>query len=112
MGSKNLSPGFLVAVRVDSGDPMHQRLGGRERLAVFDQVEPVAAVVAFDEYLVAVAELVVFGGDRLQAGDPVLLVVHVVFVVRTATEPSRSHKPLSVSTPGFQIVRIHSVNIG
>jgi hypothetical protein len=22
MGSKNLSPGFLVAVRVDSGDPM------------------------------------------------------------------------------------------
>jgi hypothetical protein len=41
-----------------------------------------------------------------------LRVVHVVFVVRTATEPSRSHKPLCVSRPGCQIVRIHSVNIG
>lgn len=81
MGSENFSPGFLVSVRVDSGDTMHQRLGGRECLAVFDQVEPVAVVVAFDEYLVAVAELVVFGGDRLQAGDPILLVVHVVFLL-------------------------------
>ena len=112
MGSENLSPGFLVSVRVDSGDPMHQRLGGRERLAVRDQAEPLAVVVAFDEHLVTIRDLVVFFGDRLQAGDPVLLVVHVVFVVRTATEPSRSHKPLSVSRPGCQIVRIHSVNIG